>query len=291
MKKIILICIAVLILLPLNAQLFWKISGNGLSKPSYIFGTHHLIDKSEIRDFDKILNYIPETDVVVGEIVLKNMLAEQMKLMKLATMKDTTLHNLMSPEQYQFADSAMKVATGLNLKPFDKMKPAFISTLHTSMLYMKHFNVKKQPEPVDKIVQDEAKKLKKKVAGFETIDEQINILFNYVSLRDQTEMLLETLKDTKKSIELIKKLNTYYLVGDIGNMLKMSIEEDESETNARFTKILLENRNNNWVEQLRSMLPKNSLFIAVGCLHLPGETGLIELLRKNGYEVTPATEL
>lgn len=288
MKKLILALLAAF-LLPVNAQIFWKISGNGMSKPSYLFGTHHLIEKSEIPGFDRILGFIKETDLVVGEIVIKNLLAEQMKLMKLATMKDSTLHDLMTPEQYQFADSAMKVATGLNLKPFDKMKPAFISTLYTSMLYMKHFNIKKQPEAVDKIVQDTGKKLKRKIAGFETIDEQIDLLFNSISLRDQAEMLLETVKDTEKSIDMIKKLNQYYIAGDHEKMMELSMED--SETNTRFMKILLENRNRNWMEQLLKLLPEKSCFIAVGSLHLPGETGLIKLLSNEGYEVTPVTEL
>ncbi len=288
MRKIIFIYIATLLFVPLNAQLFWKISGNGLAKPSYIFGTHHLIDKSEIPDFDKILDYIKKTDVVVGEVVMKNMLAEQMKMMKMATMTDTTLQDLMTPEQYLFADSAMKIATGLNLKPFNKMKPALVSSLHTVMLYTKHFNIKKQPEAVDKIVQDKANKLKKKVIGFETIDEQINILFNSISLKGQTEMLLETLKDTEKSIDMIKKLNEYYLAGEHEKMLELSMED--TEVNALFMKILLENRNRNWMEQLRKILSEKSCFIAVGSLHLPGETGLIKLLSKEGYEVTSVTE-
>lgn len=290
MKKIFLVLLTLIALCPINAQLLWKISGNGLSKPSYLFGTHHLIDKAEIPNFDKILHYVKKVDAVAGELVIQNMLAQQMKLMKHATMKDSTLHDLMTPQQYQFADSAMKIATGLNLKPFDKMKPAFISTLHSTMLYMKYFNVKKEPEAVDKIFQDEAKKLKKKIVGFETTDEQINILFNSISLREQTEMLLETLKDTKKSVEMIKQLNGYYLAGDYDKMLKISIEEDNSEANARFMKLLLENRNKNWIEKLRKMLPAQSYFIAVGGLHLPGEIGLIQLLQNEGYEVTPETE-
>lgn len=290
MKKFFLVLVTLFALCPLNAQLLWKISGNRLSKPSYLFGTHHLIDKAEIPNFDKILFYVKKVDAVVGELVIQNMLAQQMQLMKHATMKDSTLHDLMTPLQYQFADSAMKIATGLNLKLFDKMKPAFISTLHSTMLYMRYFNVKKEPEAVDKIFQDEAKKLKKKIVELETIDEQINFLFNAISLREQTEMLLETLKDTEKSVEIIKQLNRYYLAGDYDKMLKISIEEDNSEANTRFMKILLENRNKNWIEKLRKMLPAQSYFIAVGALHLPGEIGLIQLLQNEGYEVTPETE-
>ena len=56
---------------------------------------------------------------------------------------------------------------------------------------------------------------------------------------------------------------------------------------AGFTDILLYHRNQNWVEKLKSLLPKKSLLIAVGAGHLPGEKGVINLLRKEGYKLTP----
>jgi uncharacterized protein YbaP (TraB family) len=54
-----------------------------------------------------------------------------------------------------------------------------------------------------------------------------------------------------------------------------------------FTDILLYHRNLKWVEKLNELLPKKSLLIAVGAGHLPGEKGVIQLLRKQGYKVTP----
>jgi uncharacterized protein len=51
-----------------HAQLLWKVSGNGLSKPSYLFGTHHLIEKDQINGFDKILELAGQQDAVVGEM-------------------------------------------------------------------------------------------------------------------------------------------------------------------------------------------------------------------------------
>ena len=54
-----------------------------------------------------------------------------------------------------------------------------------------------------------------------------------------------------------------------------------------FTDILLYHRNQNWVEKLKSLLPEKSLMIAVGAGHLPGEKGVINLLRKAGFKVTP----
>jgi uncharacterized protein YbaP (TraB family) len=56
---------------------------------------------------------------------------------------------------------------------------------------------------------------------------------------------------------------------------------------AGFTDVLLYHRNQNWVKKLKSLLPDKSLVIAVGAGHLPGEKGLINLLRKEGFTLTP----
>ena len=77
------------LLASVHAQLFWKISGNGLQKPSYLFGTHHLIEKERVPDFDKITAFIPQTEAVVGEMDMSNQLKMQLKMMKYMFMRDT----------------------------------------------------------------------------------------------------------------------------------------------------------------------------------------------------------
>jgi len=96
----ILAVIAILLVFSANAQLLWKVEGNGLTKPSYLFGTHHLIEKEQIPGFENVLTYINSVDAVVGELDMSDMLSMQMHLMKAAIMKDTTLSDLISPEDY-----------------------------------------------------------------------------------------------------------------------------------------------------------------------------------------------
>jgi len=66
--SIVVAIIALCIAFNANAQLLWKISGNGLAKPSYLFGTHHLIEKEQIKGFNKILAISKQADAVVGEM-------------------------------------------------------------------------------------------------------------------------------------------------------------------------------------------------------------------------------
>ena len=86
----------------------------------------------------------------------------------------------------------------------------------------------------------------------------------------------------------MKEMNQFYRAGDLNGLAKLSQQSNKQfniteEENA----VLLDNRNLDWVKQIPGLMKKNSCFIAVGALHLPGEKGLISLLRKEGYQVKP----
>jgi uncharacterized protein YbaP (TraB family) len=266
-----------------NAQLFWKVTGNELTKPSYIFGTHHLIEKEKIAGFDKVLAIIPQTDVVVGEMDLSNILSMQLKMMKEVIMKDTTISDLLSKENYMLVDSQFKNVLGKGLDKFAKMKPIFLSTLFEIKLYMNQNNLKKEPEAVDIVFQKEGKKQKKEIIGLETVDQQINILFNSLSLKKQAEILVLAVKDKDNSALKIKQLNEAYLKGDL-KMLSHFFNSDVEMT-SEYKKIMIEYRNNNWISQLKLLMPKQSCFVAIGCMHLVDERGLIHQLKNAGYTV------
>ncbi len=282
-KSIVLLLLALSIAFSTKSQLLWKVSGNGLPKPSYLFGTHHLIEKEQIANFDKILALIPQTDAVVGEMDMSNIMAMQIKILKVAFMKDTTMRDLLNAEDYTLVDSAMKKVVGKGLDKLGKMKPTMLSTLYSVKLYMVQNNLKKEPEAVDIIFQKNGKKEKKKIIGLETIDEQINILFNSMSLKSQAESLVQTVKNYDKAQLLSSQLNEAYLSGDLKRISEFGNEEEQMTSEEK--KILVDDRNNNWIKQLKTILPTQSCFIAVGCIHLVDENGLIQQLKNAGFMV------
>jgi len=266
-----------------QAQLLWKVSGNGLTKPSYLFGTHHLIEKDQIKDFDKMLDLAGNSDVVVGEMIIDNSLGAQLKMVKYAMMKDTTMKELISETDYALVDTEYKQTMNMGLNKLGKMKPMLLSTMYSLMLYMKMNNLKKQPEAVDLLFQKKAKKNKKKVIGLETLEQQMDLLLNSIPLKRQAEIMVEGVKGKVKDIELLKEMNEAYLAGNLTQLEKIN-NEDEDMTNDE-KKILIDNRNNDWMKQIPSLLSKQSCYVAVGCIHLVGETGLIAQLKKAGYTV------
>jgi len=284
-KNLYVAAFALFFALSANAQLLWKVSGNGLSKPSYLFGTNHLIEKEKIPGFDKVLTIIPQTDAVVGEMDLSDMLGMQLKVMKVAIMKDSTFKQLLSADDYKMVDKELKEVVGMGLDKLGKMKPIMLSTLYEAKLYMNQNNLKKEPEAIDQVFQKQGKKAKKQIIGLETVEQQMDILFNSTSLKRQSEMLVQAVKDKDKSLVVLKKLSEAYVAADLQKLSELGKDEEQMTNDEK--KVLIDNRNNNWVIQLKALMPVKSCFVAVGCLHLTDEVGLIQQLKVAGYTVEP----
>jgi len=289
-NKIIFIAfIALFFIVSAQAQLLWKVSGNGLSKPSYLFGTHHLIEKDQIKDFDKILDLAGGSDAVVGEMIIDNSLGMQLKMVKYAMMKDTTLKELISGTDYVLVDTEYKQTMNMGLNKLGKMKPMLLSTMYSLMLYMKMNNLKKQPEAVDLLFQKKAKKNKKKVIGLETLEQQMDLLLNSIPLNRQAEIMVEGVKRKVKDIELLKEMNQAYLAGNLTQLEIINNEDNDMTIEER--SIMIDNRNTDWMKQIPALFSKQSCFLAVGCMHLVGETGLIAQLLKAGYTLEGVDKL
>ncbi|MEA4937184.1 MAG: TraB/GumN family protein [Paludibacter sp.] len=281
--RYIVLCCAIVTVSAVQAQLFWQISGNELSQPSFIFGTHHLIDKNKINNFEEVLEKLKQVDIMIGEMKMSNMPEIQMKMMKAALMKNNTIRDLLNDEEYVLVDNELKATVGVGLNKLGKLKPMMLSSMYSVMLYMQYHQMNKQPEAIDVIFQKSAKKQKKEVVGLETVEQQIDILFNSISLKRQAEILVEGMRDKKESLFEMDQLNNAYIAGDLALLETLYLENDDMTVDEN--KILLDQRNDSWMKQLVEILPRKSCFIAVGCMHLVGENGIINRLQKAGYVV------
>lgn len=283
-RSIHLLLLMLLVSFGVQGQLLWKISGNGLSKSSYLFGTHHLIDKDQIPQFDSILAVCGQADAVVGEMDLKTP-GMQKKMMQGAVMKGKKMKDLVSASDYQLLDTEFKSVMGVGMSVLGSFKPMMLMTLHQVMLYMKSSGVKKQPVAVDELFQKQARTAKKKVIGLETLEFQMNILFDSFTLERQAEILLYEVRDKDQMLSELKQLNEAYVSGDLEKMKEMDVDDESMKPEER--KMLVDNRNINWIKQLPALFKERSCFVAVGCMHLVGEIGLINQLRLIGYTVEP----
>ena len=260
----------------LEKSLLWKISGNGLNKPSYLFGTIHLTCDTSLDA--NTLNALEATEQLYLELDMDDK-SIQMQMMKLMMMKDgAKLSTLLSPEDFKILDEFMKKNLNMSVKLFDSFKPFMIS----SMLFPKMLDCK------SKSVESELMKITKEqneeIFGLEIAEDQMKV-FDEISYQDQAEELLKTVKDNlEKDKKEFQEMITIYQNKDIEGMLKLMNESDNKIT-ADNQDQLLNNRNINWIPVIIKAMNDKPTFFGVGAAHLAGENGVIKLLRKKGYKV------
>lgn len=285
---ILFICVAI----SANAQLLWKVTGNGVDAPSYIMGTHHLAPFSIMDSIAGLRQAMRETQQVYGELKMSELESPAtMQLMQKSMMidGDTTLTTLFSPEDYATVNKFCKENMMMDLSMAPKLKPAYLLNNVVVMAYVKHVGKFNPQEQLDTFFQSQASKNGKKVDGLETPEFQFNLLFNGVSLQRQAQLLMCTLHNIDSEVENIKKLTDAYMRQDLRTMLEISEQRKGNQCDPLPTEedAMIFNRNKAWAEKLPAILKAAPTFVAVGALHLPGEKGLLNLLKKQGYTVEP----
>ena len=268
-----------------NAQLLWKISGNGLKQNSYLFGTHHLISIQFLDSIPGVFPAFNKTDMVISEIVL-NDLDVSAKIQRAAMLPDSlTMKDLLTAEEFEFADKELSNVLKMNLLSLNKMHPSIIQTFYELALYKEktHFDENTKSDSYFQLV---ANQKEIPVKGLETIDKQIDLLFPKDNLKKKATELLEVIKEKESLYTEYEEVNKLYRSGKIEEINELNrISNKKWGITAEENAELLDLRNIDWVKQLPQLMKSNACFIAVGALHLPGENGMIKLLRKEGYKV------
>lgn len=257
-----------------NAQsVFWEISGNGLKKNSYLFGTIHIQDK-RVFDLNKsVYKKLKSCNTFAMELTpdAKSLAAITKGMM----LKDgQTLKDLYSEEDYQLIADTLKKYTGMPIAMFNTMHPVVLSTMLMDVKLNKDMK-----EPLDLHFYKYAKEKGLETVALETVDEQLNALDAMTP-----EYALDAFKSLSKYDTIFNQMIELYLTADLDKLHQMMVEDEASGFN---TDELLDKRNVTMVDRIDEIAKKGSVFAAVGAGHLPGEQGVIELLRKKGYTVQP----
>ena len=262
-------------------SLCWKISGNDLKKTSYLYGTFHTQDE-RVFEFKKgVKKAFNKADIYAMEL---NMDSIDRGAMMQAMLMDSnkTLKTLLPKDDYQLVNQFFIDSIGMSLFMFDKMQPF----MATQMVATKDLN-KDRESALDMYWFKEAKKKGKELVGLETMTEQINV-FKSIPVEEQAEELVQAVKEYGKEETLnINDMVEVYQSGDLDKLMEVMDEysEDSPVGSAEFNERFLYSRNIIMADRVIQYLGKGSVFMAVGAAHLPGEKGVIELLRAKGYKV------
>jgi uncharacterized protein len=259
--------------------LLWEVSGNGLSQPSYLYGTVHAICDQDFFVKESIKTNFQKTEQLFLEIDMDDP-KTMTNLMKGIYMTDgTKLKSLFSESDYQKVAKFYKDSAQMNLDGVQNMKPFMLM----SFLIPKISGC--SPKSYEAYLMALAKEQKKEVLGLETAETQMAAL-DKLGIPKQAEAMLKMVdeKEWAKGKTGIKKLISDYKNQDLDALYKDV--SDVSQYGKDFEKALLEDRNKAWIPVIRKASAEKSTFFAFGSGHLGGANGVIKLLRKEGFSVT-----
>ena len=286
MKRILTLLALSLLCLTSNAQLVWKISGNGIKKPSYILGTHHGCPFTYCDSIPGLMKAFDKVDNIIGEINMiefAEMSPERMQKMQAMMMMpaDTSLLSLFSTEEAAKVNEWLGKKMGASLEMLSVMKPMTIMVTVQNKEMMEVIPEIATMTTIDKYMQTLGQRKGKTIGELETADYQMELLYGN-SLEEQADALLEMI-DHGDSKGLLQQLTNAYKSQNLDTLWKVFQEQMTGYEYDAIVKV----RNLNWEKQMKEILPKQTTLFVVGAGHLPGEYGMINLLREAGYKVKP----
>lgn len=264
----------------LENSLLWEISGNHLSRPSYLFGTMHLLCAEDAQLSDSLRFAIDAAKQVYFEIDLDNMMETLGAMRYLYMNNDMSLADLLTADEYQrVKDYFKKNKTMLPFSMMEKLKPYFV----TSLIEESKFPCASK-DGMEQVIMKEAKKDKKPINGLETVQFQASV-FDSIPYQHQAKELLKMIDSAGTGDDSsTSKIAEVYRAQDITKMQELTAGEEGMR---EFLDLLLYRRNANWADKMPAIMRDAPALFAVGAGHLGGEKGVIELLRKAGFSVRP----
>ena len=267
----------------LEKSLLWQISGNGLEKPSYLYGTIHMLCKDDAALSDRLVAAIQNTDRVYLELDMDNLFEILGAMRNMKMRNDTTLADLLSKEDYEKVKTFIESKN--SLLPFSVLE-TYKPLLASSALLESGLPCG-TPVAMEQMIMQEAKLQRKRIEGLETMAYQMSI-FDSIPYKVQAEQLLKYTTATGDQTDAdkeFKEMMEAYKEQDLEKLEAFIKKSDDGIS--QYEDLLLNNRNRNWVKKLKTIMHERPVTIAVGAGHLPGKNGVIELLRKEGYKVIP----
>jgi uncharacterized protein YbaP (TraB family) len=268
--------------------LLWQITGKDLSTTSYLYGTIHMIGKEDFIMTEATKKAFKEAELVTFEINMDEMtnLGTQFSALMKAFMDDgVTLKDLITEEEYKLVDDHFS-KMGLPLVFLERIKPMFLTVFASGDVDpMQGLSGGGDVMSYEMEFASMARQQEKTMGGLETVDFQMS-LFDSIPYKAQAQMLVESIQEPEDGADdQMLQLAKIYKSQNLEAMQQM-ISNEGSEF-AAYEELLLVKRNENWIPLMEGMMSKQPTFFAVGAGHLGGDRGVVNLLRQEGYTLTP----
>jgi uncharacterized protein YbaP (TraB family) len=265
--------------------LLWEVKHPETEQKSYVFGTIHLIPESYFSFSDSLQYCIENAEEIYFEIDMDEIsnISNWSGIISQLLMPDTVLlSQLTSQQEFDIISQKMNEA-GIPLFMFNKLKPMFLTMLLESYETPNNSSDSSQAMmSYEYEINRVASEFNKPVNGLETMDFQISFI-DSIPLDDQVQFLISVIDNDNTEISNVDLFEIY----ESQNLEQLDslifADNDYSDYNYLF----LDKRNKKWIEQILINSRQKTSLYAVGAGHLPGENGILNLLKNEGFTVRP----
>jgi uncharacterized protein len=273
--------------------LLWRIEAQGTA-PSFLFGTMHMADPRVValpapaqNAFDEAATVVIETTDILDPA---GMMAAIMSDPELTMFTDaTTLTSLLGEDDRRIVEEGL-AARNIPPASVQKMKPWMLSAM-VALPACEFARKTAGEEVLDQRLATDALAAGKKVAGLERAVDQLSAMAS-LPLDFHLDGLVEVMRLGERIDDVMETMIAIYLSGETGLFWPffnavVPGQGSDAPGFADFEEALINARNRTMAQNAVAFIEEGNAFIAVGALHLPGEEGLVGLLRAQGYSVTP----
>ena len=263
-------------------SLLWRVSGNGLKKNSYLYGTFHVADERAFHFNDSVATAFYSCDALALEVHFDSVAVPMLEMFLGGEMEvGISMEDALAPSEVDRLVRIVKDLTNMSEEDIRASTPQGLEYRLTTEVFESD-----KPVVVDSYFFTQAKQHNMLIFGLEDVQDQLGIFDAPATVKDWRDFADDALAfdEMRKAIDEMIEL---YREGDLNGLYELTHQiESAAELEEAFD---LVKRNYVMVNSAKALMADYSVFIGVGALHLPGEEGVIELLRKEGYTVEPVT--
>jgi len=257
-------------------SLLWEIEASD-GRINYVYGTIHLQDDRVFIFADEVIERIRQVDVLACEVSLDDMDPARWQ---------TTFH--LPPGQYLEAlIGAKKFKRLIQFSNRHLKLPAFhlnrLSPFMVMNLMSQAFFQSDQTVNLDTYFFETARQMGKIVTGLESFEEQLSYVTR-ISMVEQVRALKKGLAQENKLKQQHEQALCYYQEQRVNALYKQS-----RKSLGKWRKMMLNERNQKMVTAFKEIRNHQTVLAAIGAAHLPGQFGMLRLLKKVGFQIRPIT--
>jgi len=257
-------------------SLLWKIEGPGINQPSYLFGTIHAICPDDFNVGKDLNNILKSVEQLALEIKMDDPSLMGKMQAGMLFPNDGTIKDFVDTENYDIIERFLQDSIGININLVSRIQPIYLN----SLILPKMLGC--TPASVEGKLMEVAAQNHLGIIGLESVEDQLKIL-NSIDMETQTTFLIESVKEFEEGRKEIRNMIELYKSEQVNELYDLiSASEFQVYENA-----ILTTRNQNWIPRIIEEASYKPTLFAVGSGHLGGPEGVVKLLRKAGYTLTP----